>query len=206
MRSTYRALKLALLVGVCGGVPSGEHGDLFLGDVVISDSVVQYDFGRQCPDKFVRKGTAEDNLSRANKDMRSLLAMFKTGPGVESLEERTASVLQQLQAKAAQKHRLSKDKYKYPGIVQDKLFESDYRYKHRTPAACICRECTKDIDPVCDDALGLSYSDLGCEEEHLVRKSDVRLENRRQSKLKNNVAAQQPYIYILGLLHREIRW
>lgn len=57
LRSSYPEIKLALVVGICGGVPSylgGEDG-FILGDVVISDGIVQYDFGRQFPDTFLGK-------------------------------------------------------------------------------------------------------------------------------------------------------
>ena len=40
MRSSYAQLRLALLVGVCGGAPRLEQGEVFLGDVVISQTVV----------------------------------------------------------------------------------------------------------------------------------------------------------------------
>jgi hypothetical protein len=135
MRASYRGLKLALLVGVCGGVPHSEHGEVLLGDVVLSETVVQYDFGRQYPVGFVRKNTVGNNLGRANKDIRGLLAMFKTDLGMDRLEERTASILRELQAKAALKRRIG-NRYNYPGTDQDTLFEPAYHHKHRTSAAC----------------------------------------------------------------------
>ena len=57
LRSSYPDIKLALVVGICGGVPSslGDKDGLVLGDVVISDGIVQYDFERQFPDKFLGK-------------------------------------------------------------------------------------------------------------------------------------------------------
>ena len=45
-RSSYPSLKLALLVGICGGVPSLGTDEMLLGDVVISNILLQYDFGR----------------------------------------------------------------------------------------------------------------------------------------------------------------
>jgi nucleoside phosphorylase len=46
LRSSYTNLKLAILVGTCGGVPGiGDH-DAFLGDVVVSKTIIQYDYGR----------------------------------------------------------------------------------------------------------------------------------------------------------------
>ncbi|KAH6989834.1 putative kinesin [Ilyonectria destructans] len=70
MQSSYGGLQLALLVGMCGAIPCGRDDKVLLGNIVISKTVVQYDFGRQYPDKFVRKNTVEDNLGRPNKDHR----------------------------------------------------------------------------------------------------------------------------------------
>jgi nucleoside phosphorylase len=41
LRSSYPGLKLVLLTGICGGVPSpGTDEEMVLGDVVISKTVV----------------------------------------------------------------------------------------------------------------------------------------------------------------------
>lgn len=194
MRSSYRALRLALIVGVCGGVPTGQHGEVLLGDVIISSSVVQYDFGRQYSDKCQRKDTVEDNLGRPNKDVRGLIALFRTDRGMERLETRTACCLERLQAKAASKKRIGKDKYSYPGTAQDKLFEPNYRHKHHLQVACICRECVQDADPVCDLAISSSCTALGCDETHLVRRD--RLNERQKEQAASNTVMQQPNIHI----------
>src|SRR6478735_958615 len=53
---SFPCIKLALVVGICGVVPFGPTNDeIVLGDVIISNGVIQYDFGRQLPDRFVRK-------------------------------------------------------------------------------------------------------------------------------------------------------
>ena len=98
LRSSYACLRLALLVGICGGVPRTRSGDeILLGDVIISRIVVQHDFGRQYPDRFVRKETLDDNLAKPNKDIRSLLALLEDAFVKEDLEERTAFFLDKLQ-------------------------------------------------------------------------------------------------------------
>ncbi|KUL83960.1 hypothetical protein ZTR_07085 [Talaromyces verruculosus] len=76
IRSSYTEIKLALLIGVCGGVPQAPNHSkdgILLGDVIIGKSVIQYDFGRQYPDKFVRKNDVKDNLRNPVKDIRNLL-------------------------------------------------------------------------------------------------------------------------------------
>ncbi|KAF7556386.1 hypothetical protein G7Z17_g1435 [Cylindrodendrum hubeiense] len=126
--SSYGGLQVALLVGVCGGVPYGRKGEILLGDVVVSKTLIQYDFGRQYPDKFVCKNTIDDSLGRPNKNIRSLLALFETDLGLKRLEARTAYFLQQLQANAIPARR--QGKYDYPGPAEDRLFNPTYRHKH----------------------------------------------------------------------------
>lgn len=163
MRSSYVNIRLALIVGVCGGMPYDANGHgIFLGDVIISKSVVQYDFGRQHPDKFVRKDSAEDNLGRANKDVRNLVAVFESDRGRDKLEERCAQILQELQQNLPPRR---SGKYDCPG--QDRLFRSDYRHKHQKKLDCICQSCLGDLDPVCPEALKSSCDDLGCDHRFL---------------------------------------
>ncbi|KAF4459629.1 kinesin light chain [Fusarium albosuccineum] len=177
MRSSYCGVRLALLVGICGGLPFAGHGEILLGDVVISKTVIQYDFGRLYPDKFSTKSTTEHNLGRPSKDVRSLVATFETDRGREQLEQLSAHFLEQLRGQAAQKNR--QGKYDYPGTALDRLFEASYRHKHHATAECVCRDCHNDSDPVCDKVLSSSCDDLGCSDHHLVVRN--RLQKRRQS-------------------------
>lgn len=163
MRSSYTRLQLVLLVGVCGGVPHDRHSELFLGDVIISQTVLQYDFGRQYPDKFVRKKTVQDSLGRPDKDIRNLVATFQTDRGQDKLKEQTALFLQQAQSKVGPRRRR---KYDYPGAHIDQLFASQHRHKHYLSVNCICRNCLGLTDPVCDEALSLPCADLGCDSDN----------------------------------------
>jgi nucleoside phosphorylase len=47
LRTSYINLRLALLVGICGGIPIINGEEAVLEDVIIGKIVVQYDFGRQ---------------------------------------------------------------------------------------------------------------------------------------------------------------
>jgi nucleoside phosphorylase len=195
IRSSYSSLRLALLVGICGGVPracNGEDDEILLGDVVISKTVVQYDFGRQYPDKFVRRNTVQSNLGKPNKDIRNLLVTFETDYGRDWLQEKTTHFLKELQANAARKKR--QGKYKYPGTAEDKLFEPMYRHKHHISPACICSSCHDKSDPVCYEALDSSCDDLGCDQRHLVARE--RLERKRQLEQDNSNEVQEPAINI----------
>jgi nucleoside phosphorylase len=60
LKATFKWIRLGLMVGIGGGVPSRE--DVRLGDVVVSQpyqgygGVIQYDFGKTTPDRFERTG------------------------------------------------------------------------------------------------------------------------------------------------------
>jgi nucleoside phosphorylase len=80
-RASFPNIKLALIVGVCGIVPfrpgSSEIAETVLGDVIISDSVVQYNLGRRLPEEFAAKDTLLDALGRPNTEIRALLAKLR---------------------------------------------------------------------------------------------------------------------------------
>lgn len=102
--SSYPRVSLGLLVGVCGAVPfrgSGpEMTTISLGNVIISDIVVQYDLGRVLTDRFVRKDTAHDNLGRPNKTIRNILANLGGSRVQDQIEQRAGIFLKHLQGKA----------------------------------------------------------------------------------------------------------
>ncbi|KAE8336390.1 nucleoside phosphorylase domain-containing protein [Aspergillus arachidicola] len=76
IRSSYPNIRLALVVGICGGVPYKKgHAEILL-DIVVSDGIVQHDFGRRVPGAFLRKTSVTDVL--ANGTVRY--------PGVEQDE------------------------------------------------------------------------------------------------------------------------
>jgi len=50
LKTSFPHIKLALMVGNCGGMPRGTNNKgLLLGDVDISKALIQYDFGKQYP-------------------------------------------------------------------------------------------------------------------------------------------------------------
>ncbi|KAJ5898084.1 hypothetical protein N7504_008372 [Penicillium tannophilum] len=76
--STFNSIRFGLLVGVGGGVPSSEI-DIRLGDIVVSQprntsgGVIQYDFGKDLPDRFQRTGM----LNRPPKVLLTALATIQ---------------------------------------------------------------------------------------------------------------------------------
>ncbi|KAF3798801.1 hypothetical protein GCG54_00008259 [Colletotrichum gloeosporioides] len=181
---------LAFLVGICGGVPSpGTEKELLLGDVIISKTVVQYDFGRQNPYRFATKDTLSDSLGRPNKDIRSLLASLETDRTFERLERRTAEILTGIQRTAAYAGR-KRTRYPYPGAAQDRLFSPKYEHRHRDDADCGC-----DDTWICDTAPDASCIELECDRNPLVVRES--LEVKKELEREGNTAeAQKPHILI----------
>ncbi|KAG7406533.1 Nephrocystin-3 [Fusarium oxysporum f. sp. rapae] len=119
---SFPNIRLALVVGVCGVVPFMRNGDeIVLGDVVISDGIVQYDLGRRLPDQFVTKDTLLDALGRPNPEIRGVLAKLKTYRGQEDLTSKTIKCLDVMRCNP----RLHAT---YPGSANDRLFEAAYRH------------------------------------------------------------------------------
>ncbi|KAK2595194.1 hypothetical protein QQS21_007099 [Conoideocrella luteorostrata] len=164
LRLSFPRLKLALLIGVCGGVPEINGCDVFLGDVVISKTVAQYDYGRQYPGHFMVKGTIEDSPGRANKDIRGLLASIETEFGRERLQAKAMLYLKNLQEAARRKRRRAK--YQYLGLSKDNLFSSKYRHSHKKS----CDMCHDGSVRICELAIQTSCEDLGCSNTQLVER------------------------------------
>lgn len=168
-RSSYPNLQLAFLVGICSGVPGNGENEIHLGDVVISKSAVQYDLGKQYRHAFVIKDTVDDSLGRPNKNIRSLVASFKTERIRDQLQQKACLYLKDLQNASAKQRR--RQNYQYPGMSNDKLFNTSYRHKHRNPQSC--NFCDNQTDVFCEKAAKASCAELGCDETQLVKRMDL---------------------------------
>jgi nucleoside phosphorylase len=189
IRPSYINIRLALIVGICAGVPQTPKGEeIILGDVIISKFVIQHDFGRQYPDGFVRKDTIQDNLSKPDKNIRNLLVTFETDRGQDQLHQKTACYLEQIQAKPIRK---DPKRYNYPRASEDKLFKPSYRHRHQISPECICRNCNKDSDPICKKALDSNCDVLGCDENHLVPRERIKLKLEHGAK-----DTQEPEVHV----------
>lgn len=162
LRSSFCGLRLVLIVGICGGVPKIDDYDTFLGDVIVSSSILRYDHGRQYPGHFAIKSSIEDSLARPNIEIRALLAVFETELMRERLQTKAAEHLRQLQKIARQKRR--RTNYQHPGNAEDKLYCSDYGHLHRTS----CDICLGDASEFCESASKTSCIELGCDATKLV--------------------------------------
>jgi nucleoside phosphorylase len=119
-RASFPNVKIALVVGVCGVVPFKRNGEeVILGDVIISESIIQYDFGRRLPGQFIPKEGPLDSLGRPNQEIRGVLAQAKGIRGRELLISEMTRYLSIL----CQKPELRAE---YPGAAYDRLFEASY--------------------------------------------------------------------------------
>ena len=154
---SFTDIRLALVVGICGGVPLVRHSRLHLGDIVISTGVVPFDFG-QLLDQFGGK----DGLGQPNAQIRSLLAKLESSVACKALQNATVKILLGLQLKLGPRSA-------QPDRAEDKLFQSTYRHKHQKTDACmICAACHSSADRVCDTAPEASCEELGCDESFLI--------------------------------------
>ncbi|GFF84777.1 hypothetical protein IFM47457_06586 [Aspergillus lentulus] len=131
LKRSYPGIELSFLLGVCGGVPiaqdmdrPGARRDIFLGDVIVSHGVVQYDLGTRLPNGFVRKDTLTSNLGRPSQKIRSIIAMMEASHKLLMPE-----LLFHL-AKTQEAQEIL-----YPGSQKDILFRSTYEH---SPTNCQC--------------------------------------------------------------------
>lgn len=164
LRSSFPCISLAVVVGICGAVPSYSHDrKIYLGDIVISRSLIQYDFGRQYPKLFERKNTLEDSLGRAPTEIRSILNRLETGRHRRQMENSLYGILLNLQRKLKAAS--------FPGIEADKLFDPEYLHQHPKDESCACHEA--DGLEICSIAAKMACNDLECDEGKLVRRREL---------------------------------
>ncbi|KAL4867983.1 hypothetical protein BDV12DRAFT_186267 [Aspergillus spectabilis] len=167
LRFSYTAIKLALVVGICGGAPlSPTHPEIFLGDVVISNAVVEYDFRRQYPGGFQRKTDVKDTLGRPDQEIRTLLNALSASKTRIEYQNQILQHLHTLQQAETRWH--------HPQ-VNDVLFKSSYFHKHygqTYSGKCCCAE--DDVpDNICEDALEKNCENLGCEDSQVIRRREM---------------------------------
>ncbi|KAL3482632.1 nucleoside phosphorylase domain-containing protein [Aspergillus germanicus] len=159
---SYPGVKLALVVGICGGAPPPpKYQEVFLGDVIISDSVIKYDFGRQYPGGFQRKTGVKDTLGRPGREIRALLNGLRAENARRELQDQAQQYLHTLQQTGI--------KWIHPG-VDDILFKACYLHKHYSNAFAGCSCFGSDSpDQICEEALGRDCNDLDCDHGQHVR-------------------------------------
>ncbi|KAL4959124.1 putative kinesin light chain, partial [Aspergillus stella-maris] len=159
---SYPGVRLALVVGICGGAPPPPaYQEIFLGDVIISDSVIEYDFGRQYPGGLQRKTGVKDTLGRPGREIRALLNGLRAENACRELQNQAQQYLHSLQQ--------TEGKWWCPG-VNDMLFKASYLHRHSNHALLPCSCFGGDSpDQICEKALGKDCDDLGCDKGHQIR-------------------------------------
>ncbi|KAL4738216.1 hypothetical protein BDV11DRAFT_216107, partial [Aspergillus similis] len=148
LQVSYTGIKLALLVGFCGGAPSPpDHREIFLGDVIISDSVIEYDFGRQYPGGFQQKTAVKDMLGRPSQQIQALINGLRTENARSELQRQIQGYLHILQQRGPKWHRPN---------INNILFKASYLHKHYSQAPA---------DRICEEALDEDCDSLGCDKE-----------------------------------------
>lgn len=156
-RSTFPGISLALVVGICGGVPFSQDGaELFLGDVAISDGLVRYDFARQYPDGCLIKNSVSESARKLPVEILGYLAKLKGLNARQRLRERANEYLTTLSNVLG---------VLAPGVEEDILFESTYSHKHHPPSSC--NICIGDsgvlTGMICGQARSASCKELRCD-------------------------------------------
>lgn len=127
MRYAFPDLKFGLMVGIGGGIPSKKN-DIRLGDVIVSNGVIQYDSGsakhdgefvitnRLAPPPTVLLNAKNEVAARCEQDgnnriTRHLRSMYELHPNM-------------------------RDKFSYPGQEHDRLFRPDYFHQEERDTTC----------------------------------------------------------------------
>lgn len=152
MRMSFEAIKIALLVGVCGGAPQNADGTaISLGDVIISHNVIHMDFGRQEDHGFVRKDTLEDNLGRPDPEITAFMGKVSGFLGRRRLQSKVASYT------AALCDKDDFQSYAYPGSDVGKPLSASYQHgKNTRRASTMRRKCRGKTEDACISVLNSS--------------------------------------------------
>ncbi|KAI6358799.1 hypothetical protein MCOR25_007235 [Pyricularia grisea] len=151
LRASYTGLHLVVLTGICAGIPA-DGREMLLGDVVISRTLVQYDFGRRLPFEFETK---ESIAHGPHASIRAMVEAYTTNHERDKLLNRALVLLAELQAKGAKRRRPVD--YSRPPAATDVLFDAAYLHRH----AAGCDGCSE--TQICNVAAAASCEELGCD-------------------------------------------
>ncbi|KAL2816621.1 nucleoside phosphorylase domain-containing protein [Aspergillus cavernicola] len=147
--TSFPNIQLGLVVGVCGGVPQAGGKDIFLGDIIISTGVIQFDSGVQFDGQLVaRSDTLEDNLGRPNREIRSFLHQLQCWRSRTKLQQRVSTYISEICEKD------NFDSWRCPPLEDDKLYEAQY--------------CHQKHGEMQKEAIYLSCNQLQCDAHELI--------------------------------------
>lgn len=137
MRTFSQSLRIGLMVGIAGGIPSPAH-DIRLGDIVVSypdgtcSGVLQYDIGKIVEDgSFLRTGSL-------NGVPRSLLTAVANMRAAEMTDDPSYPTYTE---KAMQRNARTRRTFSRPDASTDRLFQIEHEHP---AAATTCKECPKE--------------------------------------------------------------
>ncbi|KAG8630848.1 hypothetical protein KVT40_002467 [Elsinoe batatas] len=152
---SFPNIRLAIVAGVCGGVPRPPHyeKDIFLGDLVVSTAIIQYDFGRQHPKGFEKKHEVLDNPGRPLRELRGFVKKMETNRDYQKTQKEIINTIADIQKRS--------EEMAHPGNEGDILFAADFQHKHHTsdPPDCACGQ---QDDEICQEAREATCTTLQC--------------------------------------------
>jgi nucleoside phosphorylase len=147
MLCSFTSVKIGLMVGIGGGVPSEEH-DIRLGDVVVSKpgqkfgGVVQYDFGKTLAGgEFIQTGSL-------NKPPQVLLTATAS---LETDHEMEESKIPQFLSHMVERYPKMQTAYSYQGAEHDLLYRAGYDHIGNNNACEHCDISNKEERSIRDD-------------------------------------------------------
>jgi nucleoside phosphorylase len=144
MRTFSKSLRIGLMVGIGGGIPSATN-DIRLGDIVISyptgtcGGVLQHDMGK------ISEGGKLTRTGSLNSPPRLLLAAVnKMRTDILTKDPLYPSYIE----KAVQKNARTQRNFSRPNLYQDRLFQIQYEHP---PTAGSCADCSAEWEvPRCE--------------------------------------------------------
>lgn len=132
---TFPSLRIALLLGIGGGVPSQQH-DVRLGDVVVgvhehSYGACQYDLQRSIQEQCLRP-------NRSNRGPPS--AVIDALMSIRTQHGTYRNQLENVMAEALTRHPKLRKRYKRPDLAIDRLFKSHITHDSSGCAASCAKE------------------------------------------------------------------
>jgi nucleoside phosphorylase len=178
LQRTCPGIKLGLVVGICGGIPSPQKlPEILLGDVVVSTRVIQHDFGKRHETKFIRNQAHEHDLPPPNDRIQSFQRRLQSLVVQERVSKCAISCMQEL---CRVEGRLA-GRFVYPGLDKDKLYKRNYHHMHHDNTACAGGQCFPEgfgKADFCETASRTACADLRCDTQMLTIRT--RLENAKQ--------------------------
>ncbi|KAM3550005.1 hypothetical protein ARSEF4850_008557 [Beauveria asiatica] len=114
MRRTFPSMRFCLMVGIGGGAPG--KADIRLGDVVVSEGVMQYDLGKSLSEgRFTRTGI----MNKPPQELLTAVANLRARHRIEA--SRIPSILSEM----LERHPTMAQSV-YRNSLQDRLFDSTY--------------------------------------------------------------------------------